>query len=169
MRTRCPSCHDKLDVDDENVNQDVECPSCGEVFEARASRSQPAGSRSDRGSDRPASRSERDDEDHTRRRRRRPPEDDDYDDRPARRYYDDYDPPKSRLTYILLALFLGGLGVHNFYAGRNNIAIAQLLINLISWPLILVFIGCMTVFIPGIWAIVDIIVVDRDGQGRRMV
>lgn len=30
------------------------------------------------------------------------------------------DTPKSRLAYILMGLFLGGLGVHNFYAGYNG-------------------------------------------------
>ena len=63
--------------------------------------------------------------------------------------------PKSRVTYILLGLFLGALGVHNFYAGRTGIAVAQLLI-------------CFTgigAFITGIWALIDIIVVTADGKG----
>ena len=38
--------------------------------------------------------------------------------------------PKSRLIYILLALFLGGFGVHNFYAGYTGKGVAQLLLTI---------------------------------------
>lgn len=69
---------------------------------------------------------------------------------------------KSRLVYILLALFLGGLGVHNFYAGRTSAGLCQLLITLfLGWlvvPAIAVF----------VWLIVDICTVTTDGSGRRM-
>ena len=40
--------------------------------------------------------------------------------------------PKSRTAYILLAFFFGGFGVHNFYAERTGMGIAQLLITLLS-------------------------------------
>lgn len=67
-------------------------------------------------------------------------------------------PPKSRLIYILLAIFLGGLGIHNFYAGRMGSAVAQLLITLLSC-------GILSI-ITWIWAIIDIITVKTDGEGR---
>ena len=35
--------------------------------------------------------------------------------------------PKSRLAYILLAILLGTLGIHNFFAGYTGKGIAQLL------------------------------------------
>ncbi len=66
---------------------------------------------------------------------------------------------KSRMVYILLALFFGGLGIHNFYAGRNNIGIVQLILGL-------TFIGLL---VTGIWAIIDAIAVSTDGQGQPMV
>ncbi|MBP9023778.1 MAG: TM2 domain-containing protein [Spirochaetes bacterium] len=62
---------------------------------------------------------------------------------------------KSRTTYILLGLFLGGIGIHNFYAGRTWQAVVQLLF-------------CWT-FIPIFWAIIEIIVVKQDGQGNDFV
>ena len=37
---------------------------------------------------------------------------------------------KQRIVYILLALLLGGLGIHNFYAGHTGRAVAQLLITI---------------------------------------
>ena len=39
--------------------------------------------------------------------------------------------PKSRLVYIILAIFLGGFGVHNFYAGYTKNAVIQLLLTLL--------------------------------------
>lgn len=39
---------------------------------------------------------------------------------------------KSRLAAGLLAIFLGGLGVHNFYLGRTGIGVVQLLLTVLS-------------------------------------
>lgn len=72
-------------------------------------------------------------------------------------------PPKTRFVYIILALFLGGLGIHNFYAGRYGSAIAQLLITLlIGWTII-------PLFVVGLWALIEAIVVAHDGNGQVMV
>jgi TM2 domain-containing membrane protein YozV len=51
-------------------------------------------------------------------------------------------PPKQLLVGVLLALFVGTLGIHNFYLGHTGRGIAQLLITvltfgigaLITWP-----------------------------------
>lgn len=68
--------------------------------------------------------------------------------------------PKSRLIYILLALFLGMLGIHNLYAGRTGAGLTQLLMMLFtSWllfPILIVF----------VWVLIDIIAVTTDGAGR---
>lgn len=40
---------------------------------------------------------------------------------------------KSKLAAGLLGIFLGGLGVHNFYLGHTGKAVAQLLISLLSF------------------------------------
>lgn len=61
---------------------------------------------------------------------------------------------KSRITYVLIALFLGGLGIHNFYAKRFAIAVVQLLLGLVTFGL---------VSVP--WAIYDMICVKEDGDG----
>lgn len=67
--------------------------------------------------------------------------------------------PKSRTTYIILALFLGGLGIHNFYAGRSGAGIAQLLISLcLGWLIV-------PAIIVGLWALIEIFVVKTDGRG----
>lgn len=65
--------------------------------------------------------------------------------------------PKSRLAYILLGVFLGSLGIHNFYAGYTGKAVAQLLITVLS--------GSILGLISYIWAIIDVCTVTRDAQG----
>lgn len=64
--------------------------------------------------------------------------------------------PKSRISYILLALFLGTLGVHNFYAKRTGCAITQLLITVLSFGFLAA--------ISGLWAFIEMIVVTEDGN-----
>ena len=77
---------------------------------------------------------------------------------------------KKRLTYQLLALFLGGLGVHNFYAGRKGIAVIQLLITIAATIGISVAQGKL---VPGggpvaLWALIEIFAVKKDGKGRLL-
>ena len=36
---------------------------------------------------------------------------------------------KSKILAIVLALLLGGLGVHNFYMGHNTLGLAKLALN----------------------------------------
>ena len=70
--------------------------------------------------------------------------------------------PKSRLAYILLALFLGGFGIHNFYAGYTQKAVIQLLLTLLlGWTGIVAL--CVL-----IWVIIDIIKVTADSNGVPM-
>lgn len=73
--------------------------------------------------------------------------------------------PKSKVAAGLLALFFGSLGVHNFYLGYTNKAVAQLLLTIIGW---IIIIGPI---ISGIWAFVEAIMlfagsisVDADGK-----
>lgn len=65
----------------------------------------------------------------------------------------------SRLIYILLALFLGGMGIHNFYAGYTKKAIAQLLMFFPGFVLVL------PPIIATIWILVDICTVTKDSSG----
>ena len=64
--------------------------------------------------------------------------------------------PKKRSTYILLAVFLGGLGIHNFYAGYAGRGLAQLLILVLTGWLILPAVAV------GIWVLVEICSVTKD-------
>lgn len=66
---------------------------------------------------------------------------------------------KSRLVYILLGVFLGFLGVHNFYAGYIGKGIAQLLICIFLSFLII------PIFVLFIWMIVEVCTVTKDARG----
>lgn len=64
---------------------------------------------------------------------------------------------KNKMTFILLGVFLGALGAHNFYAGYRGKAIAQL---------------CLSVLTLGygspmawLWAVIEICVVNQDSRG----
>lgn len=69
---------------------------------------------------------------------------------------------KSRLSYILLGVFLGGLGIHNFYAGYVGRGIAQLLLTLITGWLLFPLIAI------GVWVIVEVCTVKKDAKGLLM-
>lgn len=66
-------------------------------------------------------------------------------------------PRKSRQVYVLLGIFLGIFGVHNFYAGYIQRAVSQLCITLLT---------CLYgAVVSWIWAIVEICVINKDAEG----
>lgn len=64
---------------------------------------------------------------------------------------------KERIAYMLLAIFLGCFGVHNFYAGYTGRGAAQLCITIFSLGLL-----C---FVPAIWALIEAFTVMKDAHG----
>ena len=70
-------------------------------------------------------------------------------------------PPKSRLVFILLGIFLGSLGIHNFYAGYIKRGVAQLCVTVAT-----VFYGS---FVTWTWALIEVCTVDRDHNGVSFV
>ena len=73
--------------------------------------------------------------------------------------------PKDKTRYLLLAIFLGGLGIHNFYAGYTNRAVLQLLISLVGG----IFTCGLAPIGVWIWAIVEGVNVDKDAFGNPFV
>ena len=75
---------------------------------------------------------------------------------------------KSKVAAILLAFFLGGLGIHNFYLGNTGKGIAQLLLSTV---------GALIVFGPFItyiWVLIEFIMliaggIKTDAQGNALV
>ena len=66
---------------------------------------------------------------------------------------------KSRTTYIVLGIFLGALGVHNFYAGYTGRAVGQLCLSVLT----LGYLG----IVSWIWAIIEICIVEKDSTGLK--
>ena len=71
-----------------------------------------------------------------------------------------YSATRARVTFVLLGIFLGMFGVHNFYAGYNTRGGFQLALT------------CLSVFTLGtitwLWALVEVCVVSRDAEDRPM-
>lgn len=64
-----------------------------------------------------------------------------------------------KTVYLVLAILLGTLGVHNFYAGYTGRGVAQLLLTILSC-----FILSWAVFI---WALVEGLTTECDAQGKK--
>ena len=62
------------------------------------------------------------------------------------------------VAYLLL-LFLGGLGIHNFYLGRTGPGLTMLLMWIFGFILSFVGIGYLLLATVGIWAFVDLFLV----------
>lgn len=85
---------------------------------------------------------------------------------------------KKRTTYQLLAFFLGGLGVHNFYAGRIGVAFGQLSISVLQSFLAIygMLVGAPAASLSAqiisfgvlIWIWHNIFAVSEDGNGNTM-
>ncbi len=66
--------------------------------------------------------------------------------------------PKSRITYILLAWFLGVFGVHNFYSGHKKNGYIKLGL----------LVACgLGLLVSPIWSIVEMITVKEDSEGVK--
>lgn len=73
--------------------------------------------------------------------------------------------PKSMVVAVLLAVFLGTLGIHNFYLGYTQKAVIQLVLTIVGWATSWLFVGLLAVFAVAVWVIVDIVqIVSRQGQ-----
>jgi TM2 domain-containing membrane protein YozV len=76
-------------------------------------------------------------------------------------YYYPVAQPKTRVTFVLLGIFLGVFGVHNFYAGYAKKGAIQLCVTLLSC-----FYGAL---VSWIWAIIEICTVNKDAEGTQFV
>lgn len=69
---------------------------------------------------------------------------------------------KSKMVAGLLGIFLGGLGIHNFYLGYTGKAVAQLIL------------GIVTCGVAGIWGFIEGILIlcgniNKDGKGNPLL
>ncbi|UDL74716.1 NINE protein [Corynebacterium uberis] len=72
---------------------------------------------------------------------------------------------KSWIAAALLCLFLGGLGLHNFYLGYTGRGIGQLVLLIVGWISTLVFVGGLLLFALFVWVFVEfIMILTRSGN-----
>ncbi|MDR3363877.1 MAG: NINE protein [Clostridiales Family XIII bacterium] len=69
--------------------------------------------------------------------------------------YGYYPEQKSKLVAGLLGIFLGHLGIHNFYLGFRSNAIKQLVLSIIGYCTIIIGVGVVLLAIAGIWGFVE--------------
>jgi TM2 domain-containing membrane protein YozV len=75
---------------------------------------------------------------------------------------------KDRVAYVLLAIFLGELGIHNFFAGFTNRAVLQLVLCLFAIPvaaLLTCGIGILLYIPLKVWVIIEACTVTKDANG----
>ena len=63
---------------------------------------------------------------------------------------------KSNIVAYLLLIFLGGLGLHRFYAGATVSGLLMLGLFIVSWLLAFVAVGFVGFIILGIWWFIDL-------------
>ena len=79
---------------------------------------------------------------------------------------------KSRLTALLLGIFLGGLGIHNFYLESIFKGVSKIIMRLLGFIFFAIeyllnsdyngiafYIGLCMIIIPSIWAFVECIII----------
>lgn len=80
---------------------------------------------------------------------------------------------KSKIVAGLLGIFLGSLGIHNFYLGYTSRAVLQLVLTIVGWLLTCVGIGVFLTFGIAVWGFIEGIMIltgkiNLDGNGRRL-
>ena len=88
---------------------------------------------------------------------------------PARTDYPEGYKPKKKLIAVVLGATLGMFGIHNYYLGNNNKALAQLLVCLIGS--LLAGLGFVVAYV---WAIVETVLIfteknDKDANGYKIM
>lgn len=64
---------------------------------------------------------------------------------------------KSWVVAVLLAFFLGTLGVHNFYLGNTSRGVVQLSLTVLGWVTSLLLIGFFFLAVVGLWVVVEFV------------
>ena len=81
--------------------------------------------------------------------------------------------PKSRLATVLLAWFLGTLGLHRLYIGKIGTGLIILVLGIAGWATTWVLgFGFIFITIAGIWVFIDFVLTVlgamKDSQGRQI-
>ena len=77
---------------------------------------------------------------------------------------------KSMILAVVLVLFLGTFGIHNFYLGYIKKGVAQLVLCLVGWATTFILIGYIPLAVLCVWIFIEFIQLlvnkdYRDGNG----
>jgi len=75
--------------------------------------------------------------------------------------------PKTRVIFVLLGIFLGIFGAHNFYAGYTKKGGLQLVTTILTVPYAAIIAWLWAVV--WVWAIIEICLVNKDADGTQFV
>ena len=62
---------------------------------------------------------------------------------------------KNRIVAAVLAIFLGGWGIHKFYLGNTKPAVIMLVLYISGWSLAILVIGLFWVWIPALIGFIE--------------
>lgn len=66
---------------------------------------------------------------------------------------------RSKVVILLLWVFLGSFGAHNFYLGRTGIAITQLILTIVGYATCWFVVGFIPLAVVVVWLFVDLIMI----------
>ena len=71
---------------------------------------------------------------------------------------------------MLLALFLGQLGIHRFYLGKIGTGVVMLVLTVVGWATVWLIFGFIPLAVVWLWNLIDFIMIlagsmkDKDGK-----
>ena len=79
---------------------------------------------------------------------------------------------KSKIVAALLCFFLGMLGIHRFYLGKNGTGFLMLLLTIIGAATAVIYVGWVFIAIEGLWEVIDFFRIlfggMKDGKGKSV-
>ena len=75
---------------------------------------------------------------------------------------------KSRISFIMLGLFLGEIGIHDFYLGKGGLGAVHIVLCILGIPLCAVGVGVLMLVGNWIWAIIEVCTTTVDLEGEPL-